>query len=138
MPRPADISSTSSAALADRIAELFGQPLADLKALVADTPYATLLGALTRSHAELVLAEHSIALHVARLHELTAGEEVGRPQVGQITNCARRIAEGVVARDAFAASISAVLGGLRRAPGTDTSPARPAPAAPLATPSRTH
>lgn len=137
MPTSADTPRTAALTIAERIEELFGQPLAELEALAADTPHRTLLGALTYGHTELALAERSIAFHLERLRELTSPErEMGRSESAHIFDCARRLADSVAARDAYATSIGAVLGGLRRAPGPVTAPAPP-PAAPAAAPSRT-
>ncbi|MFD9077007.1 hypothetical protein ACFVZ2_44695, partial [Streptomyces lasiicapitis] len=64
--------------------------------------------------------------------------EIGRFDAGHILDCARRIAESVATRDAYAKSTSAVLGGLRRVSAPDTQPpSPPVPAAPTATTSRT-
>ncbi|MGW2721104.1 hypothetical protein [Streptomyces sp. NPDC001492] len=137
---PSDPSSHAvSQLVAQRIEALFGQPLAELEALAGATPETTLLGALTGTHSDLVLAERNIAFQVQRLRELTAPErEIGRFDAGHILDCARRIAESVAARDAYAKSTSAVLGGLRRVSAPDAHPpAAPVPAAPAATTSRT-
>ncbi|MFF4363444.1 hypothetical protein [Streptomyces sp. NPDC001604] len=137
---PSDPSSHAvSQLVAQRIEALFGQPLAELEALAAATPETTLLGALTGTHSDLTLAERNIAFQVQRLRELTAPErEIGPFDAGHILDCARRLAESVAARDAYAKSTSAVLGGLRRVSAPDTHPpAAPVPAAPAATASRT-
>ena len=139
MPPSDTPSHAVSQLVAQRIEALYGQPLAELEALADATPETTLLAALTGGHSDLVLTERNIAFHLQRLRELTAPErEIGPFAAGHILDCARRIAESVAARDAYANSISAVLGGLRRvsAPDTHTS-AAPVPAAPTATTSRT-
>ncbi|TCR22982.1 hypothetical protein [Streptomyces sp. BK205] len=139
MTQPDTPSPAVSQLVAQRIEALYGQPLADLEALADATPETTLLAALTGSHSDLALAERNIAFQLQRLRELTAPDrEIGRFAAGHILDCARRIAESVATRDAYAKSTSAVLGGLRRVPAPDTHPpAVPAPATPTATTSRT-
>ncbi|AJE81675.1 hypothetical protein SLNWT_1299 [Streptomyces albus] len=139
MPRPDTPTQAVSQLVAQRIEALYGQPLAELEALADATPETTLLAALTGTHSDLVLAERNIAFQLQRLRELTAPDrEVGRFAAGHILDCARRIAESVASRDAYAKSTSAVLGGLRRVSAPDTHPpAPPLPAAPTATTSRT-
>ncbi|MET9185101.1 hypothetical protein ABZX63_07555 [Streptomyces tendae] len=139
MPRPDTPSHTESERVAQRIEALYGQPLAELEALADATPDTTLLAALTGTHSDLALAERNIAFQLQRLRELTASDrEIGRFAAGHILDCARRIAESVASRDAYAKSTSAVLGGLRRVSAPDTRPPAPRlPAAPTATTSRT-
>ncbi|AZP17869.1 hypothetical protein EJC51_18255 [Streptomyces aquilus] len=139
MPQPDTPSPTVSQLVAQRIEALYGQPLAELEAIADATPETTLLAALTGTHGDLALAERNIAFQLQRLRELTApDQEIGRFAAGHILDCARRIAESVATRDAYAKSTSAVLGGLRRASAPDThQPAVPAPATPTATTSRT-
>ncbi|MFI2204651.1 hypothetical protein ACH47Z_28465 [Streptomyces sp. NPDC020192] len=139
MPQPDAATHAVSQIVAQRIEALYGQPLAELEALAGNSPDATLLGALTGSHSDLDLAERNIAFQLERLRELTAlDREIGRFTAGHILDCARRIAESVATRDAYAKTTSAVLGGLRRAPAPDTQPsAVPVPAAPAAAPART-
>ncbi|WP_420036060.1 hypothetical protein ACN2WE_31000 [Streptomyces sp. cg28] len=139
MPQPDTTAQPVSQLVAQRIEALYGQPLAELETLADTTPETTLLAALTGAHTDLVLAERTIAFQLHRLRELVTPEgEIGRFAAGHILDCARRIAESVATRDAYATSTSAVLGGLRRAPTPDTSPpAGPVPATPTATTSRT-
>ncbi|WP_371551471.1 hypothetical protein OG266_38645 [Streptomyces sp. NBC_00554] len=139
MPQPDATARTISEVIAQRIEALFGQPLAELEALADDAPDATLLAALTGSHSDLALAERNIAFQMERLRELTSPErEIGRFTAGHILDCARRVAESVATRDAYATSVGAVLGGLRRASAPDTQlPAVPVPAAPVTATSRT-
>jgi len=94
---------------------------------------------LTGTHRDLALAERNIAFQLQRLRELTGpDQEIGRFAAGHIVDCARRIAESVATRDAYAKSTSAVLGGLRRVSAPDTHPpTAPLPATPTATTSRT-
>ncbi|MEU0305324.1 hypothetical protein [Streptomyces cyaneofuscatus] len=138
MPQPDDPAHAVSQIIAQRIEALYGQPLTELEAL-ADVPESTLLAALTGNHSALAFAERNIAFQLDRLRELTApNREIGRFDVGHILDCARRIAESVATRDAYAMSTDAVLGGLRRATAPDTPPpAPPVPAAPTAAVSRT-
>ncbi|WP_327352820.1 hypothetical protein [Streptomyces sp. NBC_01304] len=139
MPQPDTPSHAVSQLVAERIEALYGQPLAELEALADTTPDTTLLAALTGNHSDLALAESNIAFQLQRLRELTAPDrEISRFSAGHILDCARRIAESVATRDAYAKSTTAVLGGLRRVPGLGTQPpAPPVPAAPTATTSRT-
>ncbi|MFJ9085791.1 hypothetical protein ACIRL3_25550 [Streptomyces sp. NPDC102384] len=139
MPQPDTPSHTASQLVAQRIEALYGQPLADLKALADATPDTTLLAALTGNHSDLALAERNIAFQLQRLRELSAPDrEIGPFDAGHILDCARRIAESVATRDAYAKSTNAVLGGLRRRSAPDTRPpAPPVLAAPTATTSRT-
>ncbi|MFD9224905.1 hypothetical protein ACFWDI_34020 [Streptomyces sp. NPDC060064] len=139
MPQPDTPSHAVSQLVAERIEALYGQPLAELDAIADATTDASLLAALTGTHGDLALAERNIAFQLQRLRELTAPErEIGKSAAGHILDCARRIAESVATRDAYAKSTSAVLGGLRRVSAPDTHPpAPPVPAAPTATTSRT-
>lgn len=138
MPQP-DAAHAVSDIIAQRIEALYGQPLAELEVLADSTPDATLLGALTGSHSDMVLAERTIAFQLERLRELTTPErEMGRFAAGHILDCARRIAESVAIRDACARHTGAVLAGLRRAPAPESEPAMPpTPAAPAPVTSRT-
>ncbi|OKJ72257.1 hypothetical protein [Streptomyces sp. CB02460] len=138
MPQPDDPAHAVSQTVAQRIEALYGQPLAELEAL-ADVPESTLLAALTSNHSALAFAERNIAFQLRRLRELTAPNgEIGQSDAVHILDCARRIAESVATRDAYAKSTGAVLGGLRRATSPDTQrPAPPVPAAPRAAVSRT-
>ncbi|MCG7207327.1 hypothetical protein [Streptomyces arenae] len=139
MPQPDIPSHAVSQLVARRIEALYGQPLAELEAIADATPETTLLAALTGTHRDLALAERNIAFQLQRLRELTdPDQDIGRFAAGHILDCARRIAESVATRDAYAKSISAVLGGLRRVSAPDTHPpAVPGPATPTATTSRT-
>ncbi|MFD9817459.1 hypothetical protein [Streptomyces violascens] len=138
MPQPRFTSHPVSQIIAQRIEELYGQPLADLEAHAATTPHGSMLAALTSSHTELVHAERNIAFQLARLRELTAPErEIGRFNAGHILDCARRIAESVATRDAVAKSTGAVLGGLRRVSAPDAQPPAPPVPAPAPAASRT-
>ncbi|MFJ9058496.1 hypothetical protein [Streptomyces sp. NPDC102409] len=138
MPQPDDPAHAVSQIIAQRIEALYGQPLADLEAL-ADVPESTLLAALTGNHSALAFAERNIAFQLERLRQLTVpNREIGQFDAGHILDCARRIAESVATRDAYAKSTGAVLAGLRRAPAPDTQPpAPPVPVAPTAAASRT-
>ncbi|MFD3907522.1 hypothetical protein HXS80_06005 [Streptomyces sp. CB04723] len=138
MPQPDDPAHAVSQIIAQRIEALYGQPLAELEAL-ADVPESTLLAALTGNHSAVVFAERNIAFQLERLRELTASNrEIGPFDAGHILDCARRLAESVATRDAYAKSTGAVLNGLRRATAPDTQPPPPpVPAAPTAAVSRT-
>ncbi|MFE7302655.1 hypothetical protein [Streptomyces sp. NPDC057579] len=139
MPQPDATAHSAAQIIAQRIEQLYGQPLAVLEALVDHNPRDRMLAALTGSHTELALAERNIAFQTDRLRELVAPErEIGRFEAGHILDCARRLADSVATRDAYAASVGAVLGGLRRVSGPDTQPpAPPVPAAPAPAASRT-
>ncbi|AJT62494.3 hypothetical protein T261_0805 [Streptomyces lydicus] len=139
MPQPHTAAHPVSQIIAERIEELYGQPLADLEALADSNPHGSMLAALTSSHTELALVERNIAFQLDRLRELAAPDrEIGRFDAGHILDCARRIADSVASRDAYAKSVGAVLGGLRRVPAPDRQPpAPPVPAAPAPAASRT-
>jgi hypothetical protein len=138
LPQPDAPEHAVSQIVAQHIEALYGQPLAELEAL-ANVPDGSMLAALTGNHRAVTHAERNIAFQLERLRELISPEgEIGRFEAGHILDCARRIAESVATRDAYAKSTSAVLGGLRRATGPDTQPPAPhVPAAPTAATSRT-
>ncbi|MDF3292435.1 hypothetical protein [Streptomyces silvisoli] len=139
MPQPHATAHSASQIIAQRIEQLYGQPLAHLEALAETNPRDSMLAALTGTHTELALAERNIAFQRDRLRELASSErEIGRFEAGHILDCARRLADSVAARDAYAKSVGAVLGGLRRISGPNTHPpAAPAPATPAPATSRT-
>ncbi|MFE4018003.1 hypothetical protein ACFXPZ_11400 [Streptomyces sp. NPDC059101] len=139
MPQSDATAHSAAQIIAQRIEQLYGQPLAVLEALAETNPRDSMLAALTGSHTELALAERNIAFQTDRLRELVAPErEIGRFEARHILDCARRLADSVAARDAYAKSVGAVLGGLRRVSGPDTHPpAPPVPAAPAPAASRT-
>lgn len=135
--------ATTSQTIAARIEDLYGQPLATLEAHAGAHPHDSMLAALTSSHSHLQIAEHSIAFQLDRLRQLAdPAREMGRFEAGHILDCARRIAESVASRDAYAHSVSAVLGGLCRTPSPGPIPpamtafATPAPAPAPATRTR--
>ncbi|MEV0445813.1 hypothetical protein AB0I84_12400 [Streptomyces spectabilis] len=121
-----------SQAVADRIEELYGQPLAVLQAHVHANPASTMLAALTSSHADLQLAERSVAFQLQRLRELTDPTRQITPfEAGHLLDCTRRIADAVATRDAHAKTVSAVLASLHRTPAAPTAPSTaPSPALP--------
>lgn len=144
---PADRESprlphATSLTIAERIEELYGQPMAVLEAHADTHPRGTMLVALTSSHTDVQLAERNIAFQLKRLRELAHPErEIGKFEAGHLLDCARRIAESVATRDAHAKTVSAVLAGLHRVPATPSppsaAPAVPASAAePAASPTR--
>ncbi|WP_329025810.1 hypothetical protein [Streptomyces sp. NBC_00690] len=118
--------------LAERIATLYGQPLAALEAHADSAPHDSMLTALLGSLADLQLAERSIAFHRDRMLQLAHPERsIEAFDAGHLLDNARRIGEAVAVRDAHAKTLSAVLQSLHRIP---TPPApEPAPA-PLAAP----
>ncbi|MEI5100934.1 hypothetical protein RB200_23340 [Streptomyces sp. PmtG] len=131
---PPATSQPLSQAVAERIEELYGQPLAVLQAHVDANPASTMLAALTSSYADLQLAERSVAFQLQRLSELTdLTRQITSSESAHLLDCTRRIADAVAARDAHAKTVSAVLASLHRtptapaAPSTAPSPTIPAP-----------
>lgn len=113
---------TTSETIAERIENLYGQPMAALEAHAETNPAGTMLAALTSSHSDLQFAERNITFQLQRLRELASPErEIGKFEAGHLLDCARRIAESVATRDAHAKTVSAVLASLHR------TPAPPAP-----------
>ncbi|MEU4347068.1 hypothetical protein [Streptomyces sp. NPDC023838] len=126
-----------SQTIAERIEDLYGQPMAALEAHADTHPRGTMLAALTSSHADVQRAERSIAFQLQRLRELAHPErEIGKFEAGHLLDCARRIAESVATRDAHAQTVSAVLAGLHRVPAAP-APSLAAPAVPAAGPAST-
>ncbi|PKV84285.1 hypothetical protein [Streptomyces sp. TLI_146] len=120
-----------SQTIAERIEDLYGQPIAELEAHAGTHPRGSMLAALTSSHTDLQLAECNITLQLQRLRELVHPErDIGKYEAGHLLDCARRIAESVATRDAQAKTVSAVLAGLHRVPATPTPPSA-APAVPV-------
>ncbi|WP_043267116.1 hypothetical protein [Streptomyces sp. CT34] len=114
---------TTSQTIAQRIEELYGQPMAALEAHTDANP---MLAALTSSHADLQLAERNIDYQLQRLRELAAPErEIDTFEAGHLLDCARRIADSVATRDAHAKTVSAVLGSLHRVPIPQSASAAP-------------
>ncbi|MGP9017613.1 hypothetical protein ACT1U9_04280 [Streptomyces sp. BR1] len=131
------MTHTASQTIAERIEDLYGQPIAALEAHADTHPRGTMLAALTSSHTDLQLAERNIAFQLQRLRELAHPErEIGKFEAGHLLDCARRIAESVATRDAHAKTVSAVLAGLHRVPAAPSPPSA-APAAPAAAAART-
>ncbi|MEV5878037.1 hypothetical protein AB0L75_28190 [Streptomyces sp. NPDC052101] len=130
MSQPRTTAHCASRLIAERIEALYGHPIAVLEAHAEGN---AMLAALTGAHAELVLAERGIVFELDRLLELADPDrEIDRVDAGHILDCARRIAAAVAARDAYAHSVGAVLGGLRRVSGPDEPDlARPTPAPPV-------
>ncbi|MFH8991406.1 hypothetical protein [Streptomyces sp. NPDC017940] len=130
---------TTSQAIAERIEDLYGQPIAALEAHAGTHPTGTMLAALTSSHTDLQLAERNITFQLQRLRELAHPErEIGKFEAGHLLDCARRIAESVATRDAHAKTVSAVLVGLHRVPAAPSPPsAAPAVPASAAAPAAT-
>ncbi|MFE3691260.1 hypothetical protein [Streptomyces sp. NPDC059129] len=118
--------------MAERIENLYGQPLAALEAHAGSTPHDSMLTALLGSLADLQLAERSITFHQDRLRQLSHPERaIEAFDAGHLLDNARRIGEAVAVRDAHAKTLSAVLQSLHRIP----APASPEPTpAPLAVP----
>ncbi|MFD4476463.1 hypothetical protein ACFWPU_10165 [Streptomyces sp. NPDC058471] len=132
---------TTSQTIAERIEDLYGQPIAALEAHADTHPRGSMLVALTSSHTDLQLAERNITFQLQRLRELAHPKrEIGKFEAGHLLDCARRIAESVATRDAHAKTVSAVLAGLHRVPTTPPPPPSAAPAVPTsaAAPAATH
>ncbi|MBP5935401.1 hypothetical protein [Streptomyces acidiscabies] len=120
------MSHVTSTEIAGRIEDLYGAPLADLRARVQDQPPG-MLSALLGMHDSLALAEHGIAVHRDRLARLVLDERrIDAHEVSHLLDGARRLAEAVAVRDAQSASAAAVLQSLARVP----DPPVPAPCPP--------
>ncbi|WP_055495493.1 hypothetical protein [Streptomyces sp. TP-A0356] len=131
MPR---LTSTD---IADRIEDLYGAPLADLKAHAQDQP-AGMLSALLGMHEGFALAERSIDVHRDHLARLIHPErQIGPHEVSHLLDGARRLAEAVAVRDVQAKSVAAVLQSLARVPAP-TAPSPPVAAPPLPAPTPAH
>ncbi|MCA1221965.1 hypothetical protein [Streptomyces sp. 8L] len=135
------MSPLTSTEIAGRIEDLYGAPLADLKAHAQDQPPG-MLSALLGMHDDLALAERSIAFHRDHLARLLHPErQIGQHEVSHLIDDSRRLAEAVAVRDAQAASLDAVLQSLARVPEPAPDPptaSPPAVAVPLATHSTAH
>lgn len=129
---PRRLPHTTSQPIAERIEELYGQPMAALEAHADAHPHGTMLAALTSGFADLQLAERNIAFQLQHLRKLTdTPREIGKVEAGHLLDCTRRIAESVATRDAHAKTVSAVLASLHRAPAPPAAPATtPGPIAP--------
>ncbi|MBT3152420.1 hypothetical protein HTV45_16315 [Streptomyces sp. CHD11] len=131
----------TSTDIAGQIEDLYGAPLADLKAHAQDQPPG-MLSALLGMHDTLALAEGSIDFHRDHLTRLIHPErQIGPHEVSHLLDGTRRLAEAVAIREIQAKSIAAVLQSLARAPAStpaSPTPSQPAPAAPLAAQSVAH
>lgn len=131
----------TSTEIAGRIEDLYGAPLADLRAHARDQPPG-MLCALRGMHEHLVGAERSIAFHRERLARLLHPERpIDRHEVSHLLDGARRLAEAVAVRDVQATSVTAVLRSLAPVPAPAPPPppaAAPATAPPCAAPSAAH
>jgi hypothetical protein len=129
MPEP------TAATVTARIEDLYGQPLADLRAHSAGSPPG-MLSALLDALADLEFAERRIDFERDRLRHLAHPDRaIGRFDTGHILDCARRLADAVTVRDTQAQTLTAVLGSLHRTPAPELAPpAVPAPP-PLPAPS---
>nr|WP_167532455.1 MULTISPECIES: hypothetical protein [Streptomyces] len=127
----------TSTAIAGRIEDLYGAPLADLEAHAQDQPPG-MLSALLGMHDDLALAERSIDFHRDQLARLIhPGRQIGPHEVSHLLDATRRLAEAVAVREAQAKSVAAVLQSLARVPAP-TAPSPPAAAPPLVAPSPAH
>ncbi|MEU4147366.1 hypothetical protein [Streptomyces parvulus] len=131
----------TSTEIAGRIEDLYGAPLADLRAHAQDQPPG-MLCALLGMHEHLAGAERSIAFHREHLTRLLHPERpIDRHEVSHLLDGARRLAEAVAVRDVQATSVTAVLRSLAPVPAPAPPPppaAAPATAPPCATPSAAH
>ncbi|MER5813788.1 hypothetical protein [Streptomyces californicus] len=134
---PSSISTSHT--VAERIETLYGQPLAVLEAHDHAQAAGSMLAALVHAHSALQLAERSIDFHRDRLRSVIAPDRrIESFDAGHILDCARRVAEAVATRDAYATTVNAVLDGLHRTPAADTTPSAPAvPPPPAPAPSAT-
>ncbi|MFG3282080.1 hypothetical protein [Streptomyces sp. NPDC048111] len=131
---PHNLSQT----IADRIEDLYGQPMAALETQADTHPRGSMLAALTNSYSDVQLAERNIAFQLQRLREFAQPErEIGKFEAGHLLDCARRIAESVASRDAHAKTASAVLAGLHRVPTTPSPPSAAPASAPATAATRT-
>ncbi|MEH0628544.1 hypothetical protein [Streptomyces stelliscabiei] len=130
MPAPDATAQT----IAERIEDLYAQPLADLGTLAGLNPDGSMLAALIAGLTDLQFAERNIDFQRQRLLQLADPErEIGTFEAGHILDCARRISDAVATRDAHAKTLSGVLASLHRVPAPDAKP-EPAPAASTAAP----
>ncbi|MFE2063024.1 hypothetical protein ACFXDH_11540 [Streptomyces sp. NPDC059467] len=131
----------TSTAIAGRIEDLYGAPLADLEAHAQDQPPG-MLSALIGMYEALALAERSIDAHRDHLARLIHRErQIGPHEVSHLLDSTRRLAEAVAVRDVQAKSVAAVLQSLARVPAptpAPPAPSPPAPAPPLPAPSPAH
>lgn len=133
MPEPRATAQT----IAERIEDLYARPLADLEALAATHPDASMLAALITGLTDLQFAERNIAFQRQRLLQLADPErEIGSFAAGHIRDCARRLCESVATRDAHAKTLSGVLASLHRVPAPDPKPEPTVSAAPVPAPAR--
>ncbi|MFJ6017285.1 hypothetical protein [Streptomyces sp. NPDC092952] len=128
---------STSTDIAGRIEDLYGAPLADLKAHVRDQPL-DMLSALLGMHDDLALAERSIGFHRDRLARLIHPErQIGPHDVSHLLDGTRRLAEAVAVHEVQAKTVVAVLQSLAPIPAP-AAPSPPVPAPPLAAPSPAH
>ena len=133
MPEPRATAQT----IAERIEDLYAQPLADLEALAGANLDGSMLAALITGLTDLQFAERSIAFQRQRLLQLADPErEIGSFEAGHIRDCARRLSESVATRDAHTKTLSGVLAGLHRVPAPDPKPEPAVSAAPVPAPTR--
>ncbi|MFE4664562.1 hypothetical protein ACFRI7_11650 [Streptomyces sp. NPDC056716] len=117
----------TASAIGTRIEDLYGRPLAELRAHAAATPPG-MLSALLDGLSDLQFTERRIGFERDRLRQLADPERtIGRVDAGHVLDCARRLAEAVAGRDALAQTLTAVLGGLQRIPEPEAPPPAPAP-----------
>ncbi|MFE9686788.1 hypothetical protein [Streptomyces sp. NPDC006285] len=123
----------TSTDIAGRIEDLYGLPLADLKAH-AETQPPGMLSALLTMHHDLAFAEESITVQRDRLTQLVRPEkEIGSHDVSHVLDCTRRLAEAVTVRDVQVRTVQVVLQSLGRVadPEPAAAPAQPALALPV-------
>ncbi|KOG67256.1 hypothetical protein ADK78_41410 [Kitasatospora aureofaciens] len=124
----------TSTEMAARIQDLYGTPLAELKAHAQSQPPG-MLAALLAMHHDLAFAEQSITFHRDRLTELVRPErQIGAHEASHVLDCARQLAVAVAVRDVQAKAASGVLQSLGRvaAPEAPPAPVPTEPAVPAA------
>ncbi|MFH8751893.1 hypothetical protein ACH4GK_33525 [Streptomyces rimosus] len=115
--------------MAARIQDLYGTPLAELKAHAQSQPPG-MLAALLAMHHDLAFAEQSITYHRDRLTQLVHPErQIGAHEASHVLDCARQLAVAVAVRGVQAKAASGVLQSLGRVAAPETSPA-PVPTEP--------
>ncbi|MFW6724204.1 hypothetical protein ACHZ98_29450 [Streptomyces sp. MAR4 CNY-716] len=117
----------TAAGIARRIEDLYGEPLADLKAH-PEAQRPGMLAALLGMHQALTLAEHSIGFHRDYLTRLLQPDrQLGPHEVSHLLDCTRRLAEAVAVRDVQSASAQAVLQSLTRVAASPPTTEPPSP-----------
>ncbi|AUH40505.1 hypothetical protein [Streptomyces sp. CMB-StM0423] len=121
------MADLTAAGIAGRIEDLYGEPLADLKAH-PEARRPGMLAALLGMHQALADAEHSITFHRDYLTRLLQpGRRLGPHEVSHLLDGTRRLAEAVAVHDVQAASAAAVLQSLTRVAASPPTREPPSP-----------